>query len=332
MNARFRLVLHKLELQIKYQPLPIGFRLGNYKLYEMVRIFLFFVLLTNGINCFGQVPDYLGNNPRWRQRTICNNGICFGYDNFVYHLNGDSVVGAYTYKKVYRYGEITSYPVSMGFTCPPLQAYNQFEILIRQEGKKMFVVDEGIDTLLYDFDLSVGDTLPQTFNNWGNNVVVESIDSILINGEYRRIFYWNNPTMFAQQMIEGIGSNFGLLEQMGSILECGYELFCHEYNGVNYFGDSTCVYNLGIDEPSKMVSFTLYPVPAQSEVHVQLASDQQIEKVELIDAQGRVKRLSFVTTSDHLLKIDLHSINQGIYFVLLTNSDGHTSSNKLIVE
>ena len=55
---------------------------------------------------------------------------------------------------------------------------------IRQHNKLVYLRVNNQDEILYNFDLNVGDTLENTYNNFQNDISVISIDSILINGQY----------------------------------------------------------------------------------------------------------------------------------------------------
>jgi hypothetical protein len=91
--------------------------------------------------------------------------------------------------------------------------------------------------LLYDFGLTVGDTfelVPNTF------LILETIDSTLINGTYYRKFNFTGNTSYF--WIEGIGSNLGFFPFVDLVevyvdLSCFYE---DEYNFIYYPNGVTC--------------------------------------------------------------------------------------------
>ena len=294
---------------------------------------LLFATLFMALGSFGQTADYLENNPRWRQLKTSNQDPCMVYNNFVYHIDGDSVVGSYTYKKVYKYGEISKAGMSMGVVCTPTTTYNYFSILIRQDDKKLFVHNGMQDSLLYDFDLTIGDTLPITYNNWENNVVITSMDSMLIDGSYRDIFYWDpNGAMWSNHIIEGVGSDAGLLEYLGLGFS-GFELLCYEYNGVNYLESGTgCEFNVDVDEIEPLsLSVKVHPIPAEDELTVKFSSPQQINNAVVVDALGRSIELNFTSNSTNEMQIDVAQLNDGIYFLILTTLDGQSVNTKIVI-
>jgi hypothetical protein len=73
------------------------------------------------------------------------------------------------------------------------------------------------DSLLFDYNLAVGDTMKEHSVYTNSNLVVSSVDSILINGQYRKRWNFhkglnNDSTYF----IEGVGSSGGLIEPLNT--------------------------------------------------------------------------------------------------------------------
>src|SRR5690606_18845400 len=113
-----------------------------------------------------------------------------------------------------------------------------------------------VDTL-YDFNLSVGDSVSYYFFNTPKKITVTNIDSIIINGQYYRRYIFDEPsgilpTYINEIWIEGIGSIHSPLfpvrpglfttEYPGSqLLTCSYS------NGMQYWQDtsfSRCYINI----------------------------------------------------------------------------------------
>ena len=81
---------------------------------------------------------------------------------------------------------------------------------IRQHNKLVYLRVNNQDEILYNFDLNVGDTLENTYNNFQNDISVISIDSILINGQYVKRFNFSNST--SSHMIEENWTRIWFLE------------------------------------------------------------------------------------------------------------------------
>jgi len=105
---------------------------------------------------------------------------------YSYYLTTDTVVNSYTYKKIYQ--QKSNYPndpwTSGCDWCCPSPAIIYYAGALREDivAKKVFYlpVSASSDTLLYDFNLAVGDPVPLGWNNWCPVLQVESIDSVLI--------------------------------------------------------------------------------------------------------------------------------------------------------
>ena len=173
--------------------------------------------------------NYLDNNPVWRIEAAEGSSYpCIWYQDFNYFINGDTVINSFHYKKVFKQGNYWYALVGPGSGCNGSGSIPSFlTYFIRQDGKKLFIYDPSVfgngDTLLYDFDLQVGDTLPLSFNNYDSTIVVTSIDSVLVGSEYRKKFYltWNALPTF---IIEGVGHRYGFFEPINPYLNIAYDL------------------------------------------------------------------------------------------------------------
>ena len=144
--------------------------------------------LTLALNVNAQVINYLENDPVWRQEWKFFY-TCHEIQEYMYYINGDTTIDDYNYKKLYDRHHITiSWYGPEPSPCEGDYYSDEAKILIRQEGRKMYVRDQNGETLLYDFGLNVGDTLPETYNLIDNNITVTGIDSILVGDSYRKVF------------------------------------------------------------------------------------------------------------------------------------------------
>jgi len=125
-------------------------------------ILIYLVIFVSGIT-YSQNIDYFDNNPEWRvDHSIF--GDCIDESRRVYYIRN------------YRF--FTPFNAS---SCGDPIYTEEFVDLIRQDEKKVYLLFENSDTLLYDFSLEVGDTIPDTFhfiNSLDFPVTVESIDSL----------------------------------------------------------------------------------------------------------------------------------------------------------
>ncbi|MCF8278303.1 MAG: T9SS type A sorting domain-containing protein [Flavobacteriales bacterium] len=192
------------------------------------------------------------------------------------------------------------------------------------------------DTLLYDFDLSIGDTLPPTLINDPSNEtnVVSSIDSILIGNDYHKRFgislgYDSNYV----DLIEGIGNSFGLMGLLVPPFERGTYLYCVTIDGETVYPDSSydCPLLLtGIEEdyPSLRIQPKIYPNPSTGYVNIEATGSDQWMTVKLYNTLGVLIRMDQFRTSQ-LFQYELPEV-KGMYLMQLIDGDGFEFNQNIV--
>ena len=186
--------------------------------------------------------------------------------------------------------------------------------------KKVYFIERDSlnEILLYDFSLNVGDTLYGTMP-FGNSPVT-SIDSVLVGSNYHKRFFSST-----WEIIEGVGSTYGLLEiKFPEFIESMY-LICFTHNADTYinnnFGncvviDSTMV---GINEIYKPPStIEISPNPATSAFTI--TSSSKLKEIKLFSVLGECIYQSEISNSKS--EIDISSLAKGIYFVEIKTEEG----------
>jgi hypothetical protein len=290
-----------------------------------------FIGLTSFANAqtsvYHPMPD---SNAVWCENYSYTDG--YGYCDMTYaqFINGDSTIGGITYHKLYR----TGYAIATGGGG---NYYNQFTGLFRQDisNKKVYTYQYNADTLLYDFNLSLHDTLsPTVLNNQIINYVCY-IDSILVDNNYRKRFWLStNGDSAYVALIEGEGSTFGLMiaklfppfEAVGTLN--GFSDTVH-----NNHATAFCDINIGIQEIVQIALLKIYPNPATDILTIEapcLAGRQaQRATIEILNIQGQTilqKELRQGKTD-----IDINELAKGIY-ILRLNSNDKTSVKKIVKE
>lgn len=295
---------------------------------------LFFFSLA--ISLSAQVPNYFENNPEWRQRSDCRTGDCIDSENYVYYLDGDSVVEDLTYKKVYRHGLLTH----LWYSDPPIpdwctgsSTFNQFHALIRQEEARVYIrIWNEPEALLYDFNLKVGDTLPITWNQWNEDIVVVSIDSLQVGNSYRKVF--NLTQQSSPQLIEGIGHEGGFLEPFPPILECGHNLFCYALNDTTYYPNynDPCDLTVNIQPIKSQETIKYYPNPVTNNLTIEHNFSENFEQVVAYNTSGRKKVLVFKENAENRINIDFVPLGKGLYVVQLIGKEKVILNLKVLKE
>jgi hypothetical protein len=295
------------------------------------------ILSLVALSSTAQVPAYFANYPEWRQTSDCADGYpCIEKQNYVYYINGDSTIGGLTYQKLYKRGVATH----QWFSSPPIPDYcntswtfNEFSSLVRQEERKIYIRqwDEN-EALLYDFDLAVGDTLPITWNQWHENIVVISIDSLWVGDAYRKVF--NLSEQSSPQLIEGIGHAAGFAEPFPPTLECGYMLSCYALNGTTCYPDEgePCDLTVDVGKVTNAYSIKSYPNPACNQATLVFENPEIIKKVSAINISGQVSELNFKQLNKNSIMVDLTDLAKGFYLIRINNLESTSLKLKILKE
>jgi hypothetical protein len=219
---------------------------------------------------------------------------------------------------------------------------------IRQDTaqKKVYVVFplSTQDTLFYDFNLNLGDTLPPSAIYNSENYYVSSIDSILIETNYRKRFWLCNITNpppcstgpNSPAYIEGIGSTFGLTTSLFEPGEYGCGLNCVQVNHATIYPDSS--YNcspldltLSVNEnENNSFNLTVSPNPFSTQTTFQTAAPLQNASLTVYNFVGQtVKRVDDLAGQTVTFHRD--NLPSGLYFVRLTQDGNTISADKFVI-
>jgi hypothetical protein len=278
-------------------------------------------------NIYHSFPD---SNAIW---NVTYGGYQAECSKYSYTLNSDTIVNSVTYKKILK--QFSNYPYDLMFNgcdwCCPSPASVIYAGALREDNlaKKVFYLPVGAntDTLLYDFNLAVGDPIPLSWNNWCSYMQVGSIDSVLIGTNYRKRWNMVDPnidclTAYSSSMIEGIGNTFGLLERF-DFFEQGGHLDCFSQNNQSlyptYSPNSGCPLVSGIEELSQ-VGFTVSPNPLSSQTTIQFESKLNNATLSLYNCFGqKVKEITNINDQTIILTRD--KLMNGLYYAQLTQEN-----------
>lgn len=207
---------------------------------------------------------------------------------------------------------------------------------IRQDiaAQKLFYIDENnqeFDITINQF-LAVGDTLFFTphmdvatrmdlldFFSLDSFAIVQEIDSIEINGDYRTkyIFHYQND-MQAPEIHLAVG--IGVISATG--FEHAISLICYSTdNNLHYGSDlnplsTNCT--AALNELDR-ISFKVYPNPAQDFIQIQYEENNQlIDRAFITDLNG--KKLIEIETQNLSKEIAISDLENGIYLICIESS------------
>lgn len=287
-------------------------------------------------NLYHPFPD---SNAVWREWRWGGDGGLYHYEweeeKFIF---GDTLIGGLIYQKIYESGYFTQYLISTYDTS--YYYYNNLRGCVREDSNKKVWLWTGSEDLLYDFNLQLYDTLPESiFNNGGDTIIISSIDSIYDGTNYRKrlilstSFYPNYNSI-----IEGIGSTYGLLALLAPPFESGGVLHCFIQNDSIRLTDGTlnaCDIIGKIQSAQQRNLISISPNPFHSETTIRCRWPVSGTKchLKIYNTVGMIVRNTLVNFDGDKAKIFRERLNDGIYFYeLLSDNFGFIAKGKLIIQ
>ena len=291
-------------------------------------ILLILLAIPLGVYAQKYVPFPTGN-ASWseihiQEQTNCDLG-CLSQ----YKMIGDTIINSVQYSKIYMQEDTLESSTT---------AY--YVGALREESKKIYFLSKYFqnEIRLYDFSKNVGDTLQNLphqylFTSPSSVSTIVKIDSMNINGSYRKVYYFDNDS---HCWIEGIGNTHGLLVSQYSqpTCSCTMDLLCfHQNNEVIYLNPTynRCFPSLsdGLHSPIDKKMVTVSPNPVKDYMTIQFNREYAPgTSVEIADVLGkRVETIPITNSSEY--KLDMTRYAAGIYYVLVKYKD-KTKSHKII--
>jgi hypothetical protein len=299
----------------------------------------FFVLLFTvlGANIFSQTSVYKPFPTIQARWDLEISGYWFDaipqYYTFErYEANGDTLIGSYTYKKVMVSSAYYNCPYCS--CCPSTPAYgpSAFKFAYRNDipNKKVYIFNDfsGVykDTLWYDFDLNVGDTVKTSYSTSYyspdyDRRIITSIDSVLICGEYYKRF--NN-------VCGGGFPDLGLIEGFGyedDFIQTGNP-YCPFEPIYFYNTDFSCSITSVKENGRTFDQIKLFPNPVHNEFQIDYPQDLNLPiQYSIVDCLGRIIVRGTVIGDK---SINVSELESGSYFLLSTDKEGNTFQNKFL--
>lgn len=249
----------------------------------------------------------------------------YGEARYEYHILHDALINSITYKILEQGPNVSTVPGCFGPAGPVATLLGG----LRQDtvARKVYFLDGFVtEELLFDYTLQVGDTLKGylTLNSGYVTSIVQSIDSLLIGTEYHRRLSFG-----ARGLVEGMGSNFGLLESP-QYFEAGSSLICFSINNTNYYGTTgDCSLDLSTISETKASKATIYPNPATDEFTVLLNNPVQKLTVALYNLTGQ--QVATYSAAGKQITIPRNNLPVGMYLIKV-DADSKQLYQKIVQE
>ncbi len=286
-------------------------------------------------NIYHPFPDSnaVWNINYWSEFQCGNHPPCGQYNYFSYVINGDTLINAQNYHKLFT--PLVQYS-SYGFPCGCSNYWRGvgYNGCIRQDAssKMVWYINPGSvsEQLLYNFNAGIGDTIgyPTTalaFCNY-HPLIVSSIDSVLIGTDYRKRWHL---TFFTEVVIEGIGSSRGILETNCIYPNVVLQLTCFTQDGQTLYPDTltNCPLITGVGNiyPESFLS-TVSPNPFTNELSV-ATKRNEISEIILYDIASRILlRQKFINS----VSLNTEQLAKGLYLYEVRSKNGVIKKGKVV--
>lgn len=283
-----------------------------------------FVFLV--VNSFFSNSQILDTNTIWSE-----NNVKYSY------ISNDTVS---INNKVYHY--INSHSDTLiQYNSNVVQTY-----LVSEDGNKVFWREPFLnkDFLLYDFSLSIGDSIyvtPRTGISYDSILLYcENVDTLEIMGNMRKRLTMKtiNASGYYDTDIEywyeGIGSDLGLfnsghlalvfIDQVDPKLFCCHKLFDQIYQDSitnSCHGTGTA----SIDKESLLSQINVYPNPVIGNTfNIQTANNTRINRVNLYDNQGKKYEIDYtISNTQNFCTVQTNLLSSGLYIVEIVSDSGY---------
>lgn len=262
----------------------------------------------------------------------CKSFFCASYYT---RFSGDTIIDNNHYMKVLCTSDIL------------MKNWNTWGFIREDQNHQVFYreINAKKECLLYDFNCKPGEILHLS-NVCTGDYLVDSIATKIDNGISRKHYYlkYLSGSDTNEEWIEGIGSNFGILNGGGAnhcmtgggeSLLCTYENDAKTYQSSlfpNYCYLSSEIIN-GIAPEKTVPQYLVYPNPVSRELFVRSPQINDGDfTLELYTVKGELVKTECLESGSNLHRIDVSSLKSGVYVVRVISASGKYSEEVIIKE
>jgi hypothetical protein len=207
-----------------------------------------------------------------------------------------------------------------------------------EDSGKIYHFANGQFYKLYDFNLLPGDTwqisvpysspyiaITMTSPDTVVNIIVDSISTIVIDGQTRKLQYvhsYNNDWYFLNPIIEGIGSAGGFFPYIYDWQDFDIPfLRCYTDSSLFYQRNSNLPCDTFINRISEneIIGMVAFPNPIDNFLKITLSPNHSQFQIVLFDSQGRECIRKEIKYGEQNIVLDVHKLVSGLYFCMLFN-------------
>lgn len=291
--------------------------------------FAAFLLLNSVATVFSQEYHPMLNNSTWLLYDFASHGR--PSEERMVEPAEDIVIGSYTYKKYID--QFPSYDINSNLL---------HTVYLREDvdERKVYKIVDGVDMLLYDFNLQDSSTIYQ----YGNTFTA-TVDYITVNnGDRKRITLKSIEEYCGEKLtqvwIEGVGSDkhpfypdYSMYEVCSSSGGVMVYTKCSFQNGAHVFGNPDCsaVFLGVLDNDSGTNKINVGPNPFTSALTIQSEIAFEDATLKLFNVMGQLVR-EIKNQSGKAIVLQRESLNSGLYFIQLFEKGKLVKSSKVLAE
>ncbi|MDO9511679.1 MAG: T9SS type A sorting domain-containing protein [Bacteroidales bacterium] len=297
-------------------------------------LLMLFVARTGHAQTYYPLPE---NNAYWTiLEPYWNN-----WDDYLYHVKGDTVLNGKTYKKVYK---LNDHPTIYD-TIRSLHCFMRQDVSEKKIWFILYFYGETDEKLGYDLSVNIGDTvsLPAfEYPRWGHSgdslFVLQHVDSVNLSltlytnsqGWRKEFRFYNIGKGEFFTYLEGVFTQSDLYPTIPdstaghSVCLQVDTLFFSVFEG--YCGFTF----VGTDEIPIVADFEIFPNPCSHFVNIRLKSSNKAE-IRIYDSFGRLCITRNFKPLNETQSIDISGLPSGVYFAQI-HRENEIISGKIIVQ
>jgi hypothetical protein len=247
------------------------------------------------------------------------------YSWILYEAHTDTIINSLSYKVVTAANSNSISPGSFGPAT--------FSFAYRNDipNKKVYIFTDinGTykDTLWYDFDLNIGDTIKEGYsltyqNSMYDRRVITSIDSVSECGiPHKRFHFACNSSFQDLGLIEGVGYEDNFLQT--GYPDCPFEPI------YIYHTDFSCSITSVENRSDISMQIQLFPNPVLNDLQINFSKQNMIFPLEysIMDCLGKIVSHGIFTDDKSL---NVSELNNGLYLLLLQDDEKKIFQSKFI--
>lgn len=250
------------------------------------------------------------------------------HEYFSYTISGDTVINSITYHKWY----IPS--VKYEADCDSVNVAGYVGAFRNDiSNKKVYYINSGsnIEELLYNFNVTVGDTIKRCGTNQPYTMKIVAEDSVLVGNDYRKMWHAFSINSGSIDIIEGIGGTFDPINYCTVIDPPIYNLICFSQNGnINYPTSSPCNITSTINSIDSELSVTILPNPFHFSTQLTLNKAFENAELKIYNTSGfQIKQQKIISQTTTIYR---EGLSNGVYLFQIINSKGNLINGKFVIE